>query len=171
MYELPRELSNHLRLKKFMPTALSLLGWLLCPHKKKKRLRKLVNFKKIPEMLGLVVKSKLPPRSGSSLEAVEPHPQKGAIKFFFFFIWWWVPSRTPKSQILMFSLKTRKSQLKHFMQKPIFLNFVNLFTTFCPDCSIKTSPNDLYFISYLAATGPVLSPWRGDNLAHPMLTL
>ena len=29
----------------------------------------------------LVVKSKLPPRSGSSLEAVEPHPEKGAIKF------------------------------------------------------------------------------------------
>ena len=28
----------------------------------------------------LVVKSKLPPRSGSSLEAVEPHPYKGAIK-------------------------------------------------------------------------------------------
>ena len=30
---------------------------------------------------GLVVKSKLPPRSGSSLEAVESHPLKGAIKF------------------------------------------------------------------------------------------
>ena len=30
-----------------------------------------------------MVKSKLPPRSGSSLEAVEPHPEKGAIKFFF----------------------------------------------------------------------------------------
>ena len=30
----------------------------------------------------LVVKSKLPPRSGSSLEAIEPHPLKGAIKFF-----------------------------------------------------------------------------------------
>ena len=30
----------------------------------------------------LVVKSKLPPRKGSSLEAVAPHPQKGAIKFF-----------------------------------------------------------------------------------------
>ena len=28
-----------------------------------------------------MVKSKLPPRSGSSLEAVEPHPQKGALKF------------------------------------------------------------------------------------------
>ena len=30
-----------------------------------------------------MVKSKLPPRSGFSLEAVEPHPDKGAIKFFF----------------------------------------------------------------------------------------
>ena len=31
------------------------------------------------------LKWKLPPLSGSSLEAVEPHPQKGAIKLFFFF--------------------------------------------------------------------------------------
>ena len=31
-----------------------------------------------------MVKSKLPPRSGSSLEAVESHPEKGAIKFVFF---------------------------------------------------------------------------------------
>ena len=30
----------------------------------------------------LVVKNKLPPRSGSSLEAVEPHQQKWDIKFF-----------------------------------------------------------------------------------------
>ena len=38
---------------------------------------------KFPEISGnLVVKSNLPPRSGSSLEAVEPHPWKGAIKFF-----------------------------------------------------------------------------------------
>ena len=29
-----------------------------------------------------MVKNKLPPRSGSSLEAVEPHQQKWAIKFF-----------------------------------------------------------------------------------------
>ena len=34
----------------------------------------------------LVVKSKLPARSGPSLEAVELHPEKGAIKFFFFFV-------------------------------------------------------------------------------------
>ena len=34
-----------------------------------------------------MVKSKLPPRSGSSLlEAVEAHPWKGAVKFFFFFL-------------------------------------------------------------------------------------
>ena len=30
----------------------------------------------------LVIKSKVPPRSGSSLEAFELHPQKGVIKFF-----------------------------------------------------------------------------------------
>ena len=29
-----------------------------------------------------MVKSKLPPRSGSSLEAIELHQQKGAVKFF-----------------------------------------------------------------------------------------
>ena len=29
-----------------------------------------------------MIKSKLPPQSGCSLEAVEPHPQKAAIKFF-----------------------------------------------------------------------------------------
>ena len=28
-----------------------------------------------------MVKSKLPPQSGCSPEAVEPHPQKGVIKF------------------------------------------------------------------------------------------
>ena len=31
-----------------------------------------------------MLKSKLLPRSGSSLEAVEPHSEKGAIKFWFF---------------------------------------------------------------------------------------
>ena len=33
----------------------------------------------------IAVKSKLPPRSGSCLEAVEAHPHKGAIKFLSFF--------------------------------------------------------------------------------------
>ena len=33
-----------------------------------------------------VVKSKLPPRSGASLELVEFYPQEGAIKFFFSFL-------------------------------------------------------------------------------------
>ena len=43
------------------------------------------SIKWVPGISGnLVVKSKLPPRSGSSLEAVEPHPWKGAIKFCFF---------------------------------------------------------------------------------------
>ena len=37
-----------------------------------------------------MVKSKLPPRRGCSLVAVEPHPEKGAIKFlsFFFMVGW-----------------------------------------------------------------------------------
>ena len=34
----------------------------------------------------LVVRSKLPPQSGPSLEAVEPHPWKRVIKFFCFFL-------------------------------------------------------------------------------------
>ena len=34
-----------------------------------------------------VIKSKLPPWSGSSLKAVEPNSQKGAIKLFFFHNW------------------------------------------------------------------------------------
>ena len=34
----------------------------------------------------LVVQSKLPPWSGSSLEPVEPHPQKATIKAFLFFL-------------------------------------------------------------------------------------
>ena len=33
-----------------------------------------------------MVKRKLPSKSGSSLEAVEYHPEKGAIKFFCFFL-------------------------------------------------------------------------------------
>ena len=41
------------------------------------------SIKWVPGISGnLVVKSKLPPRSGSSFEAVEPHPSKRAIKFF-----------------------------------------------------------------------------------------
>ena len=40
-------------------------------------------IKWVPGISGnLVIKSKLHSRSGSSLEAVEPHQQKGAIKFF-----------------------------------------------------------------------------------------
>ena len=43
------------------------------------------SIKWVPGIFGnLVVKSKLPPWTGSSLEVVEPHPWKGAIKFFFF---------------------------------------------------------------------------------------
>ena len=37
--------------------------------------KKGIPFTRVPGISGnLVVKSKLPPRSGSSLEAVEPHP-------------------------------------------------------------------------------------------------
>ena len=43
------------------------------------------SIKWVPGISGnLVVKSQLPSWSGSSLEAVEPHPKKGAINFFFF---------------------------------------------------------------------------------------
>ena len=44
----------------------------------------------------------------------------------------------PKSQILKFSLETCKnSAVKHSIQKPFLLNFVNLFTSFCPGLSEK----------------------------------
>ena len=48
------------------------------------------SVKWISEISGnLVVKSKLPPGSGSNLYAVEPHPSEGAIKFFkVFFIYY-----------------------------------------------------------------------------------
>ena len=36
----------------------------------------------------LLGKKKLPPQSSTSLEAVEPHPQKEAVKFFFKKIMW-----------------------------------------------------------------------------------
>ena len=39
-----------------------------------------------------MVKSKLNPPSGSSLEAVEPHPQKGAIKFYYIYIYIYIYS-------------------------------------------------------------------------------
>ena len=50
MYELPHELPNDLR--NYIPMAFSPLGGLSCPHKKKKEIRKLGTFKKIPEMFG-----------------------------------------------------------------------------------------------------------------------
>ena len=50
-YDLP----NHVKTYDLYPTAFSPLGGPLCPHKKKKKkktydLKKLENFKKIPEM-------------------------------------------------------------------------------------------------------------------------
>ena len=42
------------------------------------------SIKRVPGISGdLVEKSKLPPRSGAGLEAVEPHPYNRAVKFFF----------------------------------------------------------------------------------------
>ena len=47
-------------------------------------------------------------------------------------IWLWVLSRPTKSQILTYLVKNRKkSAVKHSIQKPILLNFVNLSPTFC----------------------------------------
>ena len=60
--------------------------------------------------------------------------------------WWRVPRLTPKCQILMVLSKSRKKSAVpyknlnswkiNFMQKPIFLNFVNLCTTFCPGLQV-----------------------------------
>ena len=51
------------------------------------------SIKWVPGISGnLMVKSKLPPWSGSSLQAVEPHPWKGAIKFFCFLFYIYMPS-------------------------------------------------------------------------------
>ena len=76
MYELPHELPNDLRL------------------------RKLGNFKKIPEMLGF---------DGE------------------------YPAVQPKAKFWHFLVKNcKKSAVKHSIEKPILLNFVNLSPTFCP---------------------------------------
>ena len=65
------------------------------------------SVKWVPEISGnLVVKSKLPPRSGSSLEAVEPHPQKGAIKFgCFFFMVTYIDYSLWRTDILIINLE------------------------------------------------------------------
>ena len=69
-----------------------------------------------PEISGnLVVKSKLPPRSGSSLEAVEPHPWKEAINFFFIYANKRFPQRSflvincVSEEVLTLKLKTFKT--------------------------------------------------------------
>ena len=38
----------------------------------------------------------------------------------------------PKAKFRLFSLIARVSALKHFIEKPILLNFVNLSTALCP---------------------------------------
>ena len=48
-------------------------------------------IKWVPGMSGnLVVRTKLPPWSGSSLETVEPYPQKGTIKFVVFYFYFFI---------------------------------------------------------------------------------
>ena len=59
-----------------------------------------------------------------------------------------VLSRTPKTQILTMLLQDyEKSALKHFIQKPLLLNFVVLSTIICPRLS-----EEAIFISNSAQT-------------------
>ena len=45
-----------------------------------------------------------------------------------------------KAKFCCFSVKNRKiSGVKHFIEKPILLNFVNLSTAFCPSMSKETN--------------------------------
>ena len=45
----------------------------------------------------------------------------------------------PKAKFSRFSVKNYKiSAVKHFIEKPLLPNFVNLFTTFCPRLSEET---------------------------------
>ena len=53
------------------------------------------------------------------------------------------PAVQPKDKFWHFLVKyCKKSAVKHFIEKPIFLNFVNLSQTFCPRLCEKT---DFYF--------------------------
>ena len=46
-------------------------------------------------------------------------------------IWWQVPSRLSQAKIWRFSVKiAKKSDVKHSIENPILLNFVNLFPIF-----------------------------------------
>ena len=54
-------------------------------------------------------------------------------------IWWQVPSRPPKKQILSFVLEnSKKSVVKHPIEKPVLLNFLNLSTILSPRLPEKT---------------------------------
>ena len=73
----------------------------------------------VPGISGnLVVKSKLPPWSGSRLEVVEPHPQKGAIKFQVFLKRGWSTPWCIKVLMLL-TLKSalRKLHLRKYLGK------------------------------------------------------
>ena len=64
-----------------------------------------------------MVKSKLPPRSGSSLEAVEPHSLKGAINLVFFVVHF---SGFENEKSVYDHMRDNKSINKYFLQ---FSNF------------------------------------------------
>ena len=76
---------------------------------KTKGLRKLGNFKKIPEMLRFDRKSS---------------------------------TGHPRAKFRHFSVNCKISAVRHYIEKPILLNFVNLCTTLCPRLSEET---DIHF--------------------------
>ena len=60
------------------------------------------------------------------LRKLQENPRKS-------WIWWQALKRPIKSLILMLFVKSRKkSAVKYSIERSILLNFVNLFTTFCP---------------------------------------
>ena len=73
-----------------------------------------------------MVKSKLPPQSGSSLEAVEPHPKKGAIKFFDIIIIITIIINIIIIIIIIIIIKLRKTQLG---AQEIIWHFISLILT------------------------------------------
>ena len=75
-----------------------------------------------------MVKSKLPPRSGCSLDAVEPHPKKEAIKFFFFFDNKSKYSSNPKD-IFKSAKKIIKNSTSSKLAQLLLLNLLGKFLT------------------------------------------
>ena len=110
------------------------------------------SVKWVPEISGnLVVKSKLPPRSGSSLEAVEPHPPDKVLKSFFNIpektLWMWLNMHQYPWMCLislkmwnklfclyqgfeyawLFFMLDRFLKMPQVLNEPMFLNTANLF--------------------------------------------